>query len=65
MVFAEIYGVKDSGLEVKENLLDATVFNPNAKRCLKQTLQQCYAINENEKKHHCNQRIMKFEDLLL
>ena len=51
--------------KIKENLLDATLLNSNAKRCLRQTLKQCYAINENEKKHHYNQGIMKVEDLSL
>ena len=38
-----------------------TVFNPNAQRYSKQTLKQCYSINENEKKRHYNTRIMEVD----
>ena len=40
---------------------DVRVFNPNARRYSKQTLKQCYFINENEKKHHYNTRIMEVD----
>ena len=37
---------------------DIGTLNPNAKECLRQIFKQCYAINKNKEKHHCNQRIM-------
>ena len=40
---------------------DVRVFNPNARRYSKQTLKQCYSINENEKKRHYNTRIMEVD----
>ena len=38
---------------------DVSVFDPNARRYSKQTLKQCYSMNENEKKRHYNARIME------
>ena len=38
---------------------DLRVFDPNARRYSKQTLEQCYSMIENEKKSHCNTRIIK------
>ena len=40
---------------------DVRVFDPNAKRYSKQSLKQCYAINETEKKRHYNERILKVD----
>ena len=40
---------------------DVRVFNPNARRYSKETLKQCYSLNENEKKSHCNTRIMEVD----
>ena len=40
---------------------DVRVFNPNAQRYLRQTLKQSYAVNEKEKKHHYNRRIMEVD----
>ena len=40
---------------------DVKVFDPNAWRYSKQTLKQCYSINENEKKRHYNTRIMEVD----
>ena len=40
---------------------DVRVFNPNAQRYLRQTLKQSFAVNEREKKHHCNRRIMEVD----
>ena len=37
------------------------IFNPNAKRYLRQTINQCEAINENEEKHHYNQIITEID----
>ena len=34
------------------------VFDPNARRYSKQTLKQCYFLNRNEKKFHCNTTII-------
>ena len=42
---------------------DVRVFNPNARRYSKQTLKQCYSINENEKKRHYNTRIMEVDQV--
>ena len=38
---------------------DVRVFDPNTRRCPKQTLKQCYSTNENEKKRHYNARMME------
>ena len=40
-------------------LFDIRFFDPNARRFSKQTLKQCYSLIENEKKRHCNTRIIK------
>ena len=40
---------------------DLRVFDPNAQRYSKQTLKQCYSMNENEKKRHYNTRIMEVD----
>ena len=40
---------------------DIRVFDSNARRYSKQTLKQCYSMNENEKKRHCNTRIMEVD----
>ena len=37
------------------------IFDPNARRHSKETLKQCYSINENEKKGHYNTRIMEVD----
>ena len=37
------------------------LFDPNAQRYSKQTLKQCYSMNENEKKRHCNTKIMEVD----
>ena len=38
---------------------DLKVFDPNVRSCSKQTLKQCYSLNENEKKRRYNTRIME------
>ena len=40
---------------------DVRVFNPNARRYAKQELSKTYQLNEKEKKHLCNERIMQVE----
>ena len=40
---------------------DIRIFDPNAQRYSKQTLKQCYSMNENEKKRHYNTRIMEVD----
>ena len=40
---------------------DVRVFNPNAQRYLRQTLKQSFVVNEREKKHHYNSRIMEVD----
>ena len=40
---------------------DVRVFDPNARRYSKQTLSQCYSVNENEKERHYNTRIMEVD----
>ena len=40
---------------------DVRVFDPDARRYSKQTLKQCYSMNENEKKRHYNTRIMEVD----
>ena len=40
---------------------DVRVFDPNARRYSKQTLKQCYSINENENKRHDNIGIMEVD----
>ena len=40
---------------------DVRVFDPNARRYSKQILKQCYSINENKEKRHCNTRIMEVD----
>ena len=40
---------------------DVRVFDTNARRYSNQTLKQCYYINENEKKHNYNMRIMEVD----
>ena len=37
------------------------VFDPNAPRYSKQTLKQCYPMNENENKRHYNTRILEVD----
>ena len=41
---------------------DVRVFDPNAKRYESKTMQQCYKINEMEKKRKYNERIMQVEN---
>ena len=40
---------------------DVRVFNPNARRYAKRELLKTYQLNEKEKKHPCNERIMQVE----
>ena len=40
---------------------DVRVFDPNAQRYSKQTLKQCFSLNENEKKRYYNTRIMEVD----
>ena len=40
---------------------DVRVFDPNARRYSKQTLKQCYSINENETKRQYNTKIMEVD----
>ena len=42
---------------------DVKVFNPNVWRYSKQTLKQCYFLNENERKHHFNTRILEMDQV--
>ena len=37
------------------------VFDPNACRYLNKSLQQCYAMNELEKKISCNERVLQVD----
>ena len=46
-------------LSGQKAFFDIRVFDPNARRYSKQTLRQCYSLIENEKKRHCNTRIIK------
>ena len=41
--------------------MDIRVFDPNAFRYNKQTINQCFAKNENEKKRHYNERILQVD----
>ena len=45
----------------KMTFFDVRVFNPNARRYAKQELSKTYQLNEKEKKHLCNERIMQVE----
>ena len=45
----------------KKAFFDVRVFDPNAQRYSKQTLKQCYSLNENEKKRYYNTRIMEVD----
>ena len=45
--------------EWQKAFFDVKVCDPNARRYSKQTLRQCYSLNENEKKRHYNTRIME------
>ena len=40
---------------------DVRVFDPNDQSYSKQILEQCYSLNENEKKRPCNTRVMKVD----
>ena len=46
----------------QQAFFDVRVFDPNASSHLNQTMQQCYAKNENEKKRNYNERIMKVDN---
>ena len=37
------------------------IFDPNIRMYSKQTLKQCYSLNENEKKRHCSTRVMEVD----
>ena len=45
----------------QQAFLDIRVFDPNKCRQSNSSLSQCYAINEKEKKHNYNQRILQVE----
>ena len=43
----------------QQTFFDLWVLDPNACRCRKKSLQQCYATNEHEKKRVCNEGILE------
>ena len=47
---------------VQMTFLDVRVFNPNVRRYAKQELSKTYQLNEKEKKHLHNERLMQAED---
>ena len=46
----------------QEAFLDVRVFDPNTNRCLNATLPQYHEINEKEKKHNFNNRMLQLEN---
>ena len=46
----------------QQAFFDVRVFDPNASRYFNQTMQQCYAKNENEKKRNYNERIISVDN---
>ena len=45
----------------QQTFFDLWVLDPNACRCRKKSLQQCYATNEHEKKRVCNEGILEID----
>ena len=41
--------------------IHVSVLDPNASRYLNTSIQQCYSINEKEKKRNCNERILQID----
>lgn len=54
----DIYVEEDSGSGSKEHFLMTGCSTPTLKDTWGQTFKQCYAINENGKKHHYNKTTM-------
>ena len=55
--------ISANGFWVKgqKTFVDIRVFDPNAARYTNQSLKQCYAKNEMEKKRHYNNRVLEVE----
>ena len=49
-------------LDIRLDIIDVRVFNPNAKWCANIELSKAYKINEKEKKKTDNERILPVED---
>ena len=52
---------RSSWVSGQKAFFDGRVFDPNARRYSKQTLKQCYSMNEIEKKRHYNTKIMEVD----
>jgi len=48
-------------IDNQKAFFDIRVFDPYAKRYMKQSLKQCYVTNEKEKKNHYNKRILEID----